>query len=121
MKETLELRKEIKEFSKISQQCIVHPDYTVWVVNQCRGICHYDKRYISIPLWAVIKGKEFRTYYFCHEAAHSWRLRGNHDREFMLKFMELCPKNCQHFELNYKPQQAKAAGISEKEDSGIQN
>lgn len=99
--------------------------YDAYVVDGVRGRCYYTKPCFTIPLWAVRKSARAQSihqfdplyflYYACHEMAHSLtpRVRGQaHGKEFMKNFRKLCPPEIQHYELQYKPRNAAAAGIS---------
>lgn len=96
-------------------------DYKIFCCDNNKGYCHYDKKIIVIPLWAIRYGKEncktYWIYYLSHELAHaiSKKINGkgadNHGLLFMNIFKEICPKYLQKFELTYKPRNAKAAGI----------
>jgi len=95
-------------------------NYTLYVTDTVRGRCYYDpaKRFITVPVWAMKgnpKGEidfDYRIYYVCHELAHSVAGRAaNHGADFMEAFMIICPPHLQHYELNYKPRLAAAAGI----------
>lgn len=80
------------------------------VVGQDRGRCYYDRKTITIPVWAMNSSEDFTIYYLAHEVAHALGNRG-HDEAFMRAFMFLCPHYVQHFEIDYKPKAAMAAGI----------
>ena len=91
-----------------------------------RGRAHSKNKDITIPAWAVSKSKGnegFYHWYVAHECAHAVnfevdngaRLRIQHGPMFMYRLMQICPRQYQHYELEYKPQNAAAAGIR-KED-----
>ena len=89
---------------------LITSGWTFYVVAQQRGRCYYDRKTITIPVWAMKRSEDFTTYYLAHEVAHALDNR-KHDEAFMRSFMFLCPSYLQHFEINYKPQAAMAAGI----------
>jgi len=114
----------------------IPPDVKIYAVNQRRGYWTPSRRYITIPTWVFkeSEGKDGRKkkpgydiYYIAHELAHmvvteiekAYRAKGMrvyyspHGPEFMREFKKICPKEYWHYELNYKPRNAKAAGISE--------
>lgn len=96
------------------------PMASIYVANLVRG--HYKVRHdqsaqqLTVPIWVVSKGFDYLTYYVAHELAHGLSYKDtkkmHHDQNFMYWFKKLCPVDFQHFELNYKPRNAKAAGIS---------
>lgn len=84
------------------------------VVDQTRGRCYLRDRTITIPKWALYTEKEgYLEYYVCHEMAHTFPRCLDHGSEFMFHFKRLCSEKYWHFELEYKPQNASAAGISQ--------
>ena len=84
------------------------------VVDQQRGRCYYKDKVITIPLWAWNSTKHnYWIYYVAHEFAHIRNPHQDHNYKFMETFKELCPVDCQHYELEYKLQNAAAAGISQ--------
>lgn len=88
-------------------------------VEQTRGRCYYLDRRITIPAWAFQhKDPEYWIYYLSHEMAHAFigyaaGLGQPHGTKFMEMFKDICPVNLRHYELEYMPKMAKAAGISE--------
>jgi len=97
-------------------------DHQIFVTNTNRG--RFDKRNynVTVPLWAFeagVKGlrkhegnPEYAIYYACHEIAHILAPGGKHGPKFMAEFMRICPDHLHRFELEYKPRNAMAAGIS---------
>ena len=87
-----------------------------YVVEQERGRCYNMQRVITVPIWAVQKGLDYRTWYLSHELSHflafSKGYRGHHGKPFMEELKNICPKNCIHFETTYKAKFAASAGIS---------
>lgn len=82
-------------------------------VKQTRGRCYFATKTITIPSWAFTrKEPEYLIYYIAHEMAHARKLTKNHGEAFMAEFKSICPQHLWHFELEYKPQNAAAAGIS---------
>jgi len=75
----------------------------VYLVDQCRGRAYAEKGFVTIPLWAEKKGKDYFLYYIAHEFSHILSLSHSHDFAFYKPFMRICPKGLQHFELDYKP------------------
>lgn len=87
------------------------PGWRIFAVNQNHGACYYRKKYITIPTWAWYRGDDYVTYYVAHEVSH---MLGPcyHDGEFYQVFLKICPDYAQHYELDYKPRAAAAAGIT---------
>lgn len=93
-------------------QSLCRDGWKFWVVTSSRGYCNMRRREITIPIFARTKGSLYYTWYFCHEMAHAIdRCRHQHGPEFMRILQDICPANCIHFELTYKPRNAQAAGI----------
>ncbi len=90
--------------------------WTFYIVSQRRGRCYPKHKVITIPLWVFGReDKEYAVYYIAHELAHmGWGdNEASHGIEFMQRFKLICPEHLQHYELLYKPRNAKAAGITE--------
>jgi hypothetical protein len=94
--------------------------WTFYVVDAVRGRCHYASRTITVPLWALQKATVkpgYQYWYVAHELAHACALqfeqsRDNHGPIFMKWLIILCPFEFVHYELDYKPRNASAAGIT---------
>jgi hypothetical protein len=84
-----------------------------YAVNQRRGMCYYDSKVITIPVWVFAKATSMIVWYISHEMAHAFNDRRNqsHGIEFMRWLQLICPSDCIHHELSYKPRLACAAGI----------
>lgn len=79
-----------------------------------RGFCYWDTKSITIPTHALrnSRGVGYDQYYLAHEMAHAHAGRAAaHGAVFMDCLKRLCPAEFLHYELNYKPRNAKAAGI----------
>ena len=102
-----------------------------FVADTHRGFAHYDGQF-TVPQWAydkqhlsqqdfekkhcvhagwnkvkAYKKEGYFIYYVAHELAHQLRYikynkGGGHDFRFYEIFMDICPKDYQHHELNYK-------------------
>lgn len=90
-------------------------------VDAVRGFARYKNKTITIPIFAKEYGGKYLTYYCAHELAHLYANRytrktyiAPHGPEFMNWLKKLCPKNCIHYELEFKPKIAKHAGINKK-------
>jgi hypothetical protein len=97
-----------------------------YIADVSRGQAIYKYNMFTVPYWAYkpthsknlsSKGGYF-IYYVAHELAHliAFKKHGgrcNHDFRFYEVFKEVCPKNYQYFELDYK-KTASNYGISKK-------
>lgn len=94
---------------------LVSNGWSVYVVEQNRGMCVPSGKYITVPVWAIeptrSKGLGYWVYYLAHEMAHT-DTYDNHGPKFQARFRELCPIEFQHYELGYKIRQATSAGIT---------
>ncbi len=100
----------------------------IFVVNQRCGRAYLGRDAITIPEWVMRKEAGQIFYYVAHEMAHffayyksyqtidgmRWRVipKQPHGPEFMHWFKKICPEDWWHYETNYKPRHAKAAGIT---------
>ena len=88
-------------------------DVTVYEVNQTRGRAYFKHNFITVPSWCFERGKQYVDYYLSHELAHILAGRdANHGPEFQ-EWLQLLT-DYPHFEHDYKPRLAAAAGISKK-------
>ena len=85
-----------------------------YVVRQRRGSAYILSGSFTIPLWAYQRSQEYFFYYVAHEVSHLLACEPGHGEMFYDEFKRLCPSEWQHYEIEYKPRLAKAAGISEK-------
>lgn len=94
--------------------------FSFYAVDQRRGICYYNDRVITIPMF-VLKHPDRKNYvnwYVSHECAHAFNFihsmgkPDGHGPAFMAELKKICPPASLHFETGYKPRNAKAAGIS---------
>ena len=86
--------------------------WTFQAVNAKRGYCSYTEKLITIPAFAFEhKDKEFLLYYIAHEVAHAVTRQG-HTVIFAKFLKSLIPSRLYHYEEEYKPRAAKAAGMS---------
>lgn len=110
--------------------------WQLFVCDQRRGFCEWDKKWITIPLWVLSRPKGQWIYYVAHEFAHApeythrdtngFILRDCHGAEFMAELKLLCPAEYLHYELDYKKSQAQEAGITKEhahkaQDIKVQN
>lgn len=86
-----------------------------YIADVTRGQAHYKENMFTVPYWAfkpaypknLSSNGGYFIYYVAHELAHligykKYGVRCNHDFRYYEVFMEICPKDCQHFELAYK-------------------
>lgn len=81
-----------------------------------RGFCYWVSRSLTIPKHALLSERPgYAEYYLAHEMAHAKAgKKAAHGPDFMDWLKHLCPPEFIHYELNYKPRNAKAAGIKGK-------
>lgn len=83
-----------------------------YAVVAVRGRCHYGSKTLTIPIWALRKGKLYAHWYIAHEMAHAIAGHAaNHGPQFMAVLKTLCEEEAYRFELTYKPKHAVEAGI----------
>lgn len=93
---------------------LIGDGWQILVTTQSRGYCHAARRIITIPIHATSKPADYLTWYLAHEIAHAYdQCMHNHGKEFMEWLIKICPNDCIHHELGYKPRNAKQAGITE--------
>lgn len=109
----------------------VPPGVNIYVTDSNNGRYRSNIKSVTVPLWAynhTIKktcdDPEYVIYYVAHELAHAWvdangESRGfvggddsMHGAKFYKEFKRLCPPHLWHYETEYKPRDAKRAGIS---------
>jgi hypothetical protein len=112
--------RELRE--RLAEAGIPIPDrLDVYVTKTVRGRACIRGRNVTVPLWAYDLKRsdrdthgmdpDYPIYYACHEIAHIMAPGANHGPKFMAAFRAICPEHLQHFELGYKPRNARAAGI----------
>jgi len=110
---TASLRKLLK-----AKSIQVPNGFSIWSTDTKRGRCSYRSGTLTVPIWVLDKGMDYTLWYACHEISHvlAPATRGDqHGAKFMAALISICPKDSLHFELNYKPRLAAAAGITKKE------
>lgn len=100
----------------IDHEVLTHCGWAVYAVEASRGRCRYGSRTITVPTWALASKRPlFADYYTAHELAHAFAWmhdrEGQHGPAFMQWLKRLCPREAWHYELEYKPRNAMAAGI----------
>jgi predicted metal-dependent hydrolase len=109
----LAVPESVKEYAREKQR----EGWRFFVVTQTRGRCYYDYKVITIPLWVLespAKGK--LVWYISHELAHTYTQGDKHGQRFMTQLKAICPEEFQHWEIEYKPRNAIAAGINFNKD-----
>ena len=97
----------------------------VWVypVDQMKGCAYYEHSTITIPGWAFqTRRRGFLRHYVAHELAHiaaqvKYQKGAGHGPEFY-KCLKQLTKDTLHYELEYKPRNAAAAGIKKPKQNG---
>ena len=104
---------QIKQYAR---PLVKELEWRIYTVNQSRGRCFYFDKTITIPIWTFEKQLAEREWYIAHELAHAYnflnKTNDHHGPMFMEWLKKICPKHAIHFELTYKPRNAKAAGIA---------
>ena len=106
--------RDVPESVKAHARILLEKGWRIYAVNQTRGRCYGGwKKVITIPVWAIKdKRPNYKTWYISHELAHAFdNCQHNHGPEFMEWLKAICPTDCIHYELGYKPRNASAAGI----------
>lgn len=103
----------VPESVKAHARILLEKGWRIYTVNQSRGRCYGGwKKVITIPVWAIKREVGYKTWYIAHELAHAFdECIHNHGPEFMEWLKAICPEDCIHFELTYKPRNAASAGI----------
>jgi len=112
-----ELFNGVPESVRVYAREQIRAGWRFYPVNQCRGRCYYKAKAITIPLWVIqstLPGK--KIWYISHELAHTYTSGDIHGQKFMNQLKAICPQEHQHWEINYKPRTAIAAGISFNKD-----
>ena len=96
-----------------------------YLVDQKRGRCYYREKVVTIPVWVVMNGRVRQwVWYIAHELSHalvceklgiSRAKKVGHGPAFQAILREICPEDVQHYEYEYKPRNASAAGLKQKE------
>lgn len=109
--------KDVPESVKEHARKLRDNHWRFYAVSQTRGYCLYRERVITIPTWVININKTpditKKIWYIAHEIAHALTSPKHkpHGPEFMENLKLVCPPDCIHHELGYKPRNAKAAGI----------
>ena len=98
---------------KVSARALLNDGWKIWAVRQSRGRCYFRAKVITIPVWVITDPRiGQKIWYIAHEMAHAYdECRHNHGPEFMEWLKKLCPPEHIHWELTYKPRNARSAGI----------
>lgn len=93
-------------------------------VNQKHGYCAVrgGVKSIALPVWVLdTKHRHMLIWYIAHECAHAvnQELDGSitkcgHGPQFMYRLKQICPPEHLHYEVDYKPRYAAAAGITKE-------
>ncbi len=119
--------KDTREIVKFyGRQLMYDAGWRFFGVKQSRGRCYYRSKVITIPAWALTtKPIDYKEWYVSHEMAHAFSFidghNDNHGPFFMEMLKAICPSDCVHYELAYKPSNASAAGIRLPEHLRVKN
>lgn len=107
-----------RELTKFYGRQLLHAGWRFFGTHQNRGYCFYAAKVITIPGFAIHRSTLYKEWYVCHEMSHAYCAEDGHrDEVHGPRFMEIlkiiCPQDCIHFELGYKPRNAAAAGIKD--------
>lgn len=108
---------DVREILKFyGRQLLNDGGWRFYGVRQTRGFCYYAARVITIPAWVIEKEPtDYKEWYIAHEMAHAYNefngTEDNHGPNFMYFLKTICPPDCVHYELGYKPRNAASAGI----------
>ena len=94
------------------------PDgFVLYGCDRRSGRCDNNGR-ITIPLWLEFDEESQLIQYIAHEIAHAYTWlksgRWTHSPMFMEFMTILCPEEDWHWELCYRPREARKAGVKEK-------
>lgn len=120
---TINMFEGIPESVKAYARTARDSGWRFYVVDQSKGRCYGGEKVITIPKWVILWhithpndiNKTKKTWYISHELAHAFEgCRDNHGDRFMSWLKQICPENCIHWELGYKPRNATRNGIGLK-------
>lgn len=105
--------KDVPESVKVYARELRDAGWKFHAVDQTRGYCDYKYKIITIPTWVILKRSvQEKTWYIAHELAHAFDVkRSHHGDSFMQMLVRICPADCIHYELGYKPRNAARNGI----------
>jgi predicted metal-dependent hydrolase len=110
---TIEVLRDLPESVKAVCKERAKAGWKFYFVKQRRGRCYHGPMVITLPTWAMKKSLSYKTWYICHEMAHTFTPGDHHGQKFMAKLIEICPKDSIVHELSYKPRNASKAGIGQ--------
>lgn len=104
--------KDVDESVKVHAKTLMDAGWSFYAVSQTRGRCYMREKVITIPIWVIKKNTREKVWYIAHEIAHAMdKCQHDHGPEFMGWLIRICPQDCVHYELGYKPRNAAMAGI----------
>lgn len=108
---------EVPESVKLYARALKDSGWKFYTVHQNRGMCYYNSRVITIPTWLFTNRRSSlskKIWYISHELSHAYdECISNHGPTFMAWLKKICPEEHIHWELTYKPREAKRAGIGQ--------
>lgn len=115
------LFQDVPESVKEYARTLRDKGWRFYACDQKSGWCiDGGHKIIVIPTYVIIPTHQwyrahkigYKTYYIAHEMAHAFvGTHNGHNQIFMECFKKICPLEFQHWELEYKPREAKKAGI----------
>ena len=85
--------------------------WSIYAVDAVRGRCCYSDKTLTIPLFALKRGLNYKLWYISHEVAHIYSMGDHHGPIFMKQLKIICPPEAIIHEIGYKPLNAVKAGI----------
>ncbi len=109
---TLRLFDKLPEEQLAVANILKETGWKFYCVEQTRGYCLESAKTITIPRWVMFESDGNIIQYICHEMAHALAPASEmHGPKFMEILMKICPAKYLHYELEYKPREARKAGI----------
>jgi hypothetical protein len=94
-------------------QRLLSQGWKFYAVDQSRGRCYFQRKVITIPIWAMQKSIQYREWYVCHEMSHAVAgVQAKHGIAFQQVLKSLCSQESIKYELTYKAREVVRAGIA---------
>lgn len=105
--------KDLPEVVKAYGKQLLAKGWRFYAVSQQRSYCQERYKLIAVGDWAILSNRPgFKCYVVAHEMAHAFAgCKHQHNHVFMEWLKRICPAEFVHYELEYKPRNARAAGI----------
>lgn len=80
--------------------------------KRASGLCYSSGTILVSVAFLLSASKGQKMWLLSHEMAHAYAgIENQHNQVFMEWLKKICPKECIHYELSYKPRNASKAGI----------